>query len=283
MNLLYRLVGLVAAIDEILSHAAIFYVIKLNWIFFLIILYFIADGLSHLGIIPSMLMLEEPRHISILKVLVASGVLGLLVTAWLNRNTIFRPTGERFTPAFGFPVVPPSEPIDLLLTCRLSRGAGDTIRLHDFPARCRVDHTGSISLETFVVQTGSSIGLGPTSDASGSWSVNIGRGSLMAGLEEGWLYWGLDARRAFRITHPNHATGVIVSVPKNTSLEHFLRTLETVIAVSLANEEEFKHCLQWEDQETKPGPTKSTQSQKNSSNEDARDEVAWNKLIDFSE
>lgn len=50
MGLFYRLLGLVALIDDVLGSIVVYHIIRLNWIFFAIVLLYAFVGASALGL-----------------------------------------------------------------------------------------------------------------------------------------------------------------------------------------------------------------------------------------
>ena len=140
MGPFYRLLGLMAFVDEILGSVRFYYIIRCNWILFATIgLYFFA-GASALGLPWPRLPFEIPLAYPGLQT-----ALTLLVICWFKRDMIFRPMGivTRGDGASRTPVTVPPDQVDLRISGRFDRGLGHSLTLRDIPVRWNVDHTGS--------------------------------------------------------------------------------------------------------------------------------------------
>jgi hypothetical protein len=280
MQLFYRMLGLTVFIDESLSKIVISHFIRLNWIFIVTLTWVVTDGVSHLGLLPPIFWSDEPTLISILKVILASSALVLFVMGWFRRNTVFRSTGARSmntvvsTQTDSSPI---TDLVEFRLTCRMTRGPGNSIWLRDFPARWRVDSAGTISIESLVEDVGLPSYLGPFSDASGTWNLPVPRSSLVGELDEGLFYWGVHARPAFRLKVPGQATGVIVSAQTASHMNSVLKVIEVTLAESAAKELEFRGKL-WNE----PDQPNQSRAPMQAEGDDRGNAIPWDKLVDFS-
>jgi hypothetical protein len=280
MQLFCRALGLTAFIDESLKAVRLNYFIRLNWIFVGVLLWYLVDGASQLGGFWPAGPFASPPLNSILKIALSSSTLALLIMCWLRRNTIFRRAGDLRQRADSAKSDEPlkAEGLDLRITARLDRGAGNSVMLRQFPVRWHINDSGTISLETHVEEVGS-IGLFSSQfDSSGMWSLAVPRESLMGGFDEGMLYYSLWARPALRLQLPGRRTTAILSVGNRSQLIALRRTLDALLAESADREASFQREL--ESKLSRPTTTPAPEAAETSKK--SEDELLWKNLIDFS-
>jgi hypothetical protein len=276
MWLFYRLLGLTALLDEGAGSIRLNYLIRGDWILFAVIFFYFITGASAFGL-PWANPLEIPLAYPVLQTSLAASALALLVICWMRRDTIFRPMNivARGVDTSQSPI---PGPIDLRFSGRFDRSLGHYLSLRNFPVWWNVDDTGSISLETRVKEAGVFDVETLLSDSSGHWSLIVPRETLIAGAEEGTLYFGLSARPAFRLSLPGRRTTAILSVKNASQLMTLSRLFDGLLAESAAKEASFFRNLDANpSQPSPPRPPEPTERR-----EKPGGEIPWDNLIDFS-
>ena len=270
MGLLYRLLGLVSAVNAVLGAIRIYW-LRLNWIALALLVWASFDAARQLAELRPAWVLARDQIVPIARMTLSTAALVLFVVCLMRQNIIFRVAALPL--ANGSMVRADSDgrrwATDLRFSGKVRRG-GASLPLRDFPVALNVAETGEISLEASVEVVGESpdiYSLGE--DRSGMWSVPVSRESLKDGLEEGVLYWGLSTRPALRLTNPGTREVMILSFPNAVELRAFLDTLDDVVAESARNEAIFSTRLT--DVASQPSPAKKPEG-----------DVKWDDLIDFS-
>jgi hypothetical protein len=280
MGLVYRALGLMAYVNEVLGRIAVYHV-RLNWILLAVLLWYFGDGATHLASRgPGGAGTHSPLF-AVMEVSLSATALALIAVCWMQRNTIFRPaTFLARNGVLSRDQDPAAAPlVDLRVTGRFDRGHGNSLMLRDFPARWDISETGAISIETRVTDVGTFDSIPPLSgDPSGSWSLIVPRETLTHGLEDGVLYYGLSARPALRLSLPGRRTTAILSVTNTAQLIALCRTFDALLADSAAKEAIFYSTLKQNlDQ---PAPTHNPEPA--DTVKKSGDAIPWEKLIDFS-
>ncbi len=281
MPLFYRLLGLTAFIDEALQSIRLYHFVRLNWILVGVLLWYVADGAvqpaRYFWPVP---LLPDPPVVRILKITLSSLALGLLIICWFRRNAIFQPKSVVGPHAVASNVDEPSssEPLDLRVTARLNRGAGNTIMLREFPVTWHIADSGTISIDTHVVEVGSPGFFAAPFDSSGMWSLTLPHESLRGGFEEGTLYYSVRARPGLRLRRAGEHTTAILTVRKASQLSTLRGIFDDLLVEAAAREFTFYDKLNAKINE--PPPTSVPQPATGRNNPE--NETPWENLIDFS-
>jgi hypothetical protein len=278
MGIVYRLLGLTAAIRNVLASLWLKGLIRGDWILFAIAVFYLVAGTTALGWPWPRLPWTMPLAYPALQTALAASALALLVVCGMRRGTIFRPTG-RTGRASGPPVrVQPGLP-EVRVFGRFERGVGRSVSLCDIPARWRVEDTGTISIEVHFDEGLVVSGMPFTVDSE-TWSLVVPRDALRAGGEEGLLYFGLSALPALRIRLPGRRMAAILAVRRPWTVAQLRELCDRLCAESVDREAGFFRAAPG----SAPVPFVPTHPPEPAGpKNETEDGIPWNKLIDFRE
>ena len=279
MALLYRLLGMTAAVNSVLGAIRLHH-IPLNWLAMAALA--VAGAVQAVGFGPDRAggVFADPQAGPISKVVLCALILVLLAICLVERNVIFRRTDS--VGGGGTLAVADAKGRDPFVAPRASgyfrRRSGGTLWLHDVPTAWEISEEGAISLVTRVDGEGFHGFLGLPEDPSGTWSLALSRELLQNGLADGILYYGLSARPALRGVSPGTGKDIILSLDSVADLLAFRRTLDEILAESARREATFfREVEQAQAAAPAPEPGKRSAPAGNSG-----DRVAWENLIDFA-
>jgi hypothetical protein len=276
----HRALGIAALVNEVLG-AIRWNHIRLNWILLVVLALLFADGFAQLGSPRLNLPFLHPLFLPVLQMVLSSSAFAFCVVSLGCRNTIFRPAHVAAKSDGTSQAVDQlnSGKIDLRVTGRFDRGAGNSISLIEFPCQFRVSDTGAISLETRVVEVGVFDAFRPHGgERSGEWSLLVPRETLRGNLQDGFLYFGLSARRAVRLTFPGRRMTAILSVGNVPQLLALRLMFDSLLAASAASEKVFYKTLE----ENLAQPSTAQSAEPKVATKNSGDSVPWENLIDFS-
>ena len=282
MSLFYHILGLTALFDVCLKSIRVNYIIRGDWIVFAIIFLYAFAAASVLGLPWPKLPLEIPLDYPALQLCLSLSALALLVFCWVRQDIVFRPMNviARGVEVSQTSTLVRPEEIDLRIWSRFNRGPGHSVWLRDFPVRFNIDDTGTISLETYIDDSGTFEGSASLLGSSGAWSLVVPRQAFTHDREEGKVYFGLSARPAFRLTLPERRTTTILSVRNAAQLTALSRLFDGLLAESSLREASFfRNELEANlnppsHAHPRSGPTKRQDT--------PAEEIPWRDLIDFS-
>ncbi len=282
MSLFYRILGLTSAFDACLKSIRVNYIIRGDWILFAILFLYSFAAASALGLPWPKLPLEIPLDYPALQLCLSLSALALLVICWVRRDIVFRPIKvlARGDEVSQTSALVRREEIDLRIWSRFNRGPGHSVWLRDFPVKFNIDDSGTISLETYIEDSGTFLGSASLLGSSGAWSLVVPRQAFTHDRAEGKVYFGLSARPAFRLTLPERRTTTILSVKNAAQLTALSRLFDVLLAESSLREASFfQNKLEANlspSSHTHPasGPTKRQDM--------PAEEIPWKDLIDYS-
>jgi hypothetical protein len=276
----HRALGIAALVNQVLG-AIRWNHIRLNWILLVVLALLFADGFVQLGSPRLSLSFLHPRLLPVLQMILSSSAVAFCVFSLARRNTIFRPT-HAVTNNVGTSQADElvnASKIDLRVTGRFDRGGGNSISLIEFPCQMQVSDTGAISLETRVVEAGGFDSFRPHGgERSGEWSLLVPRETLTGGLQYGFLYFGLSARPAVRLTFSGRRMTAILSVGNAQQLLALRLMFDSLLTASAASEKVFYKRLE----ENLTQPLAGQSPEPKLATKDSGDSVPWDNLIDFS-